>query len=342
MRQAGEHKMDCSVVVTARNASSTIGECLMGALSQSIPRDRYEVLIVDDGSTDRTPEIARRLGVRVVSQPPLGVAVARNTGTRAARGDLIVFLDPDCVPKLDWLSQMIAPFADATIAGVQGAYASDQKGLVPRWIQQQFEDSYRRLTPLRGVSSVACFSAAFRRAVLIESGGFDPAMGQGEDLDLSFRVAKEGSRLVLAPNARVYHQHSRSLRGYLERTVREGLWLSLVYARHPVRVHAETTPPSPLGAQVPLVGLTVVSLALGTRWRRLLPLAGLLAAVFTGSVAPSALRARAAGHDLVLATPGIQFLRILALDLGIAVGWIAFVIDRCLPLFRALARRFRS
>src|SRR5436309_1229156 len=110
--------MFCSVVIPARNAAGTIGECVLGVLSQSLPREMYEVLVVDDGSSDPTVAIARRLGVRVVAQPPLGIASARNAGIRAAKGDPIVFLDPDCVPKLDWLAQTIAPFADPKVAGV--------------------------------------------------------------------------------------------------------------------------------------------------------------------------------------------------------------------------------
>ncbi len=331
-----------SVVVPARNAASTIGECLMGALSQSVPKDLYEIVVVDDGSTDRTVAIAHRLGVRVVSQPPLGIASARNTGTRAARGDLIVFLDPDCVPKLDWLAQMLAPFDDALVAGVQGAYASDQDGLVPRWIQLEFDEKYRQLGASHVVETVHCFSAAFRRKVLIDSGGFDPAMALGEDLDLSFRLSKGGHRLVYAPKACVYHQHGQSLRRYLERTVRHGLWLTLVYARHPDRVRGDATRSTSLAAQIPLVGLTVLSFVLGTRWRRLLPISGLLAATFAGSAAPSAWRARQAGNDIALAAPGIQFLRVMALGFGMAVGWLTFVSDRWLQRFRGLARGFRS
>jgi glycosyltransferase involved in cell wall biosynthesis len=324
-----------SVVVPARNAAATIGECLMGALSQSVPKELYEVLVVDDGSIDQTAAIARRLGVRVVAQPPLGTAAARNTGLRAAKGDPIVFLDPDCVPKLDWLGQMLAPFDVPAVVGVQGAYASDQDGLVPRWIQLEFDDRFRQIDSTQSINTLQCFSAGFRRSALVKTGGFDPTLGLGEDLDLSYRLARSGSRFVFAAKACVYHQHGRSLRRYLERAIRDGLWQSLVYARYPEALRPRNPANSPMSAQVPLVALTVVSLLLGARWRRLLPLSGVLAATFTGSVAPAAWRARRAGADVALAAPGIRFLHVLALEVGLSVGWLTLLSDRWLNRLRA-------
>ncbi|HLZ07865.1 MAG TPA: glycosyltransferase family A protein, partial [Chloroflexota bacterium] len=89
----------CSVIVPAHNSARTIGECVMAVLTQSIARDAYELIVVDDGSTDRTVPIARRLGARVMTRSGLGVAAARNAGLRATQSDLVVFLDSDCLPR---------------------------------------------------------------------------------------------------------------------------------------------------------------------------------------------------------------------------------------------------
>ncbi len=312
--------MICSVIIPARNAARTLGECVLAVLSQSMPREQYEIIVVDDGSSDPTAAIARKLGAKVVPQPPLGRAVARNTGARVARGDVVVFLEPDCVPKLDWLARLVAPFQDPTVAGVKGTCLTHEEGFVPRLIQADYDERHRRLERYETVDVIDGYATAFRRAVFLEAGGFDPTFAAAEDVELSYRLAKSGRRLVYAPKAVVYHDHGDDLRLYLERALREGLWRSLVYARHPDRALGDVQAAPAQRAQLPLAGLTLATLILGARWPRLLPVAGLLAATFTSSTVPSAWRARRAGTDVALAIPGLRFLRALALGGGILLG----------------------
>jgi glycosyltransferase involved in cell wall biosynthesis len=310
----------CSVVVPAHNAGRTIGECVLAVFSQSLPSEDYELIVVDDGSTDRTVAIARELGARVISRPPLGIASARNAGAQAARADLIVFLDADCLPKLDWLAEMIRPFADSAVAAVQGAYSSDQTELMPRLIQAECEDTYSRLEAYPSTDVVYGFSAAFRRRVLTGAAGFDSAFAVGDDLELSYRLAKSGQRLVFNARARVYHQHGGSLGRYFERSVRDGLWRSLIHARHPDKSAGDSQTPTALRAEIPLAGLTFASFLLGTRWRGFLPVAGIFAAIFTSVVAPAAWRARRSGAEVALTVPGLHFVRGLGLGSGMAIG----------------------
>jgi GT2 family glycosyltransferase len=331
--------MLCSVVVPARNAAKTIGACIIAVLSQSMPRENYEVIVVDDGSTDHTAYIARKFGIRVLPQPPLGVGAARNTGARAAAGDLVVFLDADCLPKLDWLAQMVAPFSDPRVVAVQGAYSSDEPGLVPRLIQAECDDEYRRLESYPSIDVIQGFSAAYRRSIFLAAGGFDTTFAVAGDVELAYRLAKTGMRLVFAPKACVYHNHGSSVRGYLERTVRVGLWRSLVRARHPEKAGGDSQSSEALKAQVPLASLTVATVVLGTRWRPLLPLAGLLAALFAGSTVPYAWRSRRAGTDVALAAPAAQFLRAFGLACGMALGGGTLMGTR---LARSLNRIARS
>ena len=111
-----------SVIVPAYNAEATIGDCVRALQHQSIARDQYEIIVVDDGSTDATLEMARQFGITVISQPHRGAAAARNAGAEAARGDLLLFTDADCAPNSDWIEVMSAPFVSSEIVGVKGAY----------------------------------------------------------------------------------------------------------------------------------------------------------------------------------------------------------------------------
>jgi glycosyltransferase involved in cell wall biosynthesis len=313
----------------------------MAVLSQSLPRDSYELIVVDDGSTDQTASIARKRGARVLPRSALGLAAARNAGLQASRSDIVVFLDPDCLPRLDWLAEMIQPFGDPTVVGVQGAYASDQRELMPRLIQSECEETYRNLEAHPTTDVIRGYSAAFRRSVLVGFEGFDPSFTVGDDLELSRRLARNGLRLIFNGRARVYHRHGDSVWRYLERSLRDGLWDSLIRARHSDEADDDTQIPRALRAEVPLAGLTLVSFVLGARWRRILPLAGILAATFTTMVAPSAWRARDSGTDVALTLPGLHFLRSLALGSGMAIGRGAVASNQVSFRLAKLARLLR-
>jgi glycosyltransferase involved in cell wall biosynthesis len=333
--------MICSVIVPARDAAKTIGECILAVLSQSLPENEYELIVVDDGSSDRTGAIARRLGARVIARPPRGIAAARNAGVQAARADIVVFLDPDCLPKIDWLAQMIRPFDDPAVVGVQGAYASDQTELMPRLIQAEWEETYRQLESYPLTDVVRGFSAAFRRSVLLGADGFDASFAVGDDLELSYRLAKSGRRLVFNRRARVYHKHGDSVGRYFERSLRDGLWRSLIHARHPDKAAGDSQTSWALRAEIPLAGLTLASFLLGTHWRRFLPVAGVFAALFTSIVAPSAWRARKSGAEVALTIPGLHFVRSLALGSGMAIGRGTIVGQRVADRLTRLTRLFR-
>ena len=107
-----------SVVVPVRNGAATLDNCLVALARQTADRAAYEVIVVNDGSTDDTAEIVRRHGLRCLDIAPAGPAVARNRGAAQARGELVLFTDGDCEPAPDWIVQMSAPFADPEVAGV--------------------------------------------------------------------------------------------------------------------------------------------------------------------------------------------------------------------------------
>lgn len=333
--------MLCSVIIPARNASRVIGACILAVLSQTLPRESYEVIVVDDGSSDRTAGVARQLGARLVPQPPFGIAAARNTGARVAKGEFLVFLDPDGVPQIDWLERMIAPFRDAEVVGVTGAYETHDETLVPRVIQAQHDDIYRRRGATGATSVVEGYSAAYRKSVFVAAGGFDPSLAAADDVELSYRLAKRG-RLVFAPEAIVLHQHDRTLGRYVERSLRDGLWRSLVYARHPRRLLGEPGASLAERSQVPLAGLAVVSAVAGTRAPSAFRLTGLALAAFLATTVPAAWRARRAGADVALAAPGLSFARSAATSVGLLVGGAAVLAQKASNLAGEIGRDRRN
>ena len=96
--------MDVSVVVPCFNSEAFIAECLEALCDQDYPRDRYEVILVDNGSSDRSLEIAKQFaGVRCLTEAKRGSYAARNRGVAAARGEVVAFTDSDCAPARDWV-----------------------------------------------------------------------------------------------------------------------------------------------------------------------------------------------------------------------------------------------
>ena len=198
-----------SVVVPTRNRSHLLPR-LVAALVAQQGVERWEVIVVDDGSTDGTASALERACaatphlVRTVRAEGRGAAAARNAGWRVASAPIVAFTDDDCRPEIRWLANLLGGFDDADV--VQGATtfdAADAEGRGPfsqvvhveRWTGQ-FETS----------------NVAYRRALLERLGGFDERFegdSFGEDVDLGWRAVEAGARTAFRPVAVVVHDVKR-------------------------------------------------------------------------------------------------------------------------------------
>ena len=320
--------MRVSVIVPAYNAANTLGDCLAALLDQSVGREQYEVIVVDDGSTDRTAELARARGVQVIRQEQRGAAAARNRGAHQARGETLLFTDADCQPAHDWIEKMLAPFARDEVAGAKGVYRTKQRGLIPRFVQLEYESKYRHMARWQYIDFVDTYSAAYRREVFLASGGFDerfPAASV-EDQELSFRLTREGHRLIFQPEATVIHHHVGSVARYFRRKFWIGYWKVLVHVEHPAQVWSDSHTPQLLKLQVGLMGLAGLALVIGL-WQAVgLLAAGLLLALLVLSTWPFALWAARRDLEVALISPALILVRALGLGSGLAVGLAAQVL----------------
>lgn len=196
-----------SVVVPVWNGEASVRACLEALTSQTYPRDRYEVLLIDNGSTDRTVEIARGVaGVAVLSEPAPGSYAARNTGLHQARGEIVAFTDADCAPRTNWLENGVRALCAHPESGVVGGHVAlyhDGKGSDACAKYDQLFSMFQSASVERGQCATANWFA--RRDLMLAHGGFDASLKSGGDWELSARIAAAGRRAVFAPDAVVEH-----------------------------------------------------------------------------------------------------------------------------------------
>jgi glycosyltransferase involved in cell wall biosynthesis len=213
-----------SVIVCTRNRAPTLVRAAEALLALDYPRDRWELVVVDNGSTDATAQVVAELAaaqpglVRIVNEPRAGLSIARNTGFHAARGEVIAFADDDAFPTVGWLRALVeALLAEgALVAG--GPVEPAFEGELPAW----FDDLYLPYLAAwdRGDQVHALHyndyprgnNMALRREVFARFGEFSPHLGRTgrsllscEETELCLRVERGGGRIVYAPGARIRH-----------------------------------------------------------------------------------------------------------------------------------------
>jgi glycosyltransferase involved in cell wall biosynthesis len=311
-----------SVVVPAYNAAATIAECVRVLSEQTEPRASYEVIVVDDGSTDATAAIAARCGATVLRQPNAGPAAARNAGVAAARGSVVLFTDADCAPALDWMAEMVAPLANPQLAGVKGVYRTRQRSLCARFVQIEYQDRYDHTARRPYVDLVDTYAAGYRREVLVSSGGFDPRFRYLEDQELSFRLADVGCHMVFAPRAAVYHRHPETWRSYAQKKLRIGYWKTWVLHLHPGKARSDSHTPLSVKLQMGLAALSapLALLSLGSVWG--LWSLGVTLAAFALSAVPFLAKAWRRDRTVALLSLPALYLRAWSLGLGFLSGHV--------------------
>ncbi|MCA8921127.1 MAG: glycosyltransferase [Planctomycetes bacterium] len=325
-----------SVVIPARDAEDSVGDTLAGL---ALAACALQVIVVDDGSRDATGAVAERAGAEVVRAAGEGPARARNLGCARARADVLVFTDADCRPTPGFVEALLAPLADPAIAGVKGAYLTEQRSLTARFVQQEYEERYRRMAKRAFIDFVDTYACAYRKPVFDAVGGFDERyrLPSTEDQELSFRIVATGARLVFAPQARVVHRHADTLWGYARKKAKIGRFKVATLRRHPGKAVDDAHTPLTLKLQLLLAPLALIaSLALGALaalgappWA--LATAALPAALFALSCLPLTLHALRADPAVGVLTPAFCLVRGLALGWGVCAGLLAELRGGVLP-----------
>ncbi len=257
-----------SIVVPIRNEEATIERLTRSLLDQDYPHDRYEILIADGGSTDRTRDRIAALDagtrVRILDNPGRTAPAALNVAIAQAKGDIVTRVDGHSFVAPDYLTRIVAVmeetgesvvggpvlmFADTPFrkALIEALYAKIGVGAVP----------YRTLKTRTYVESLQ--TGSFRRAVLDRVGPFDEALWVVEDLDMNTRIRKAGYKLLLDPSIRFWYLPRPSLRTLWRQIYIFGLVKARILRKHPDVFKVKYVLPSAF--VLALVGATALAAA---------------------------------------------------------------------------------
>jgi len=223
-----------SVVVASYNGARTLKACLGSLVSLNYPD--YEVILVDDGSTDSTPDIAKEFGkIRYVRQDNHGLSVARNTGISAAVGEIIAFTDSDCRADEDWLYYLVGDLLSGEFVAVGGHnFLPPDDSCVAAAVMVSPGGPAHVMLSDRDAEHIPGCNMAFYKWALEEIGGFDPVFQKaGDDVDMCWRLQERGGRIGFSPAGFVWHYRRSTIRAYLKQQIGYGEAEALLMRKHP-------------------------------------------------------------------------------------------------------------
>jgi glycosyltransferase involved in cell wall biosynthesis len=205
--------MFISVVVPALNEEKYVGKCLSSLRAQSYPRELYEIIVVDNASTDRTAEIARGFGVKVVYESQRGVARARHRGAQEATGEIIAGTDADALAPPIWVEEIARTFrSDEALGAVTGPILFHDGSSFDRWSARYVCNGATILSYTLGRGVVSGNNFAVRTSDYWRVGGFDTSLFSAEDIDLGARLSTV-TRTSFDPNMIMYVSSRRTREG---------------------------------------------------------------------------------------------------------------------------------
>jgi glycosyltransferase involved in cell wall biosynthesis len=208
-----------SIIIPAKNEEKFLPGCLDSIGVISYPRNLVEVIVVDNGSTDATREIARSRGAQVLVDRQKNVSGLRNAGARHAKGEILAFIDADCLASSNWLEVAALYFSRPDVV----AWGAPPRPPRPStWVQQTWYLVRQKNESVQDVEWLESMNLFVRKEQFLAAGGFDETLVTCEDVDLSYRLSKSG-RIVSDSRISVIHLgEARTVREFMRKEIWRG------------------------------------------------------------------------------------------------------------------------
>jgi glycosyltransferase involved in cell wall biosynthesis len=315
-----------SIIVPVFNGMSTLPDLLDSTERQDYAGE-YEVILVDDGSTEGSGEYAEQRGYNVIRQKNQGPGIARNVGANNARGELLVFTDSDCNLDPDFITELTKPLLEPEIVGSQGVFYSNQKNIVARFIQAEILERYDRELKAETVDWIGTYAACYRKDVFLANGGFSDIYSS-EDAEFSIRLSKQGYKMLFAPKARCQHVNYENFFKFLRFKYKRAYWTIWLYKKYPERMVSDKMTPSARKNMMVVLSLAAAFLVLGLFNSWALYLALLFAVIFILYTIPFSVRVWREDKLISVLSPLFLTARTICYIFGFAKGIIDYSLGK--------------
>jgi len=282
-----ENQPFVSIIIPVRNVEKNIGQCLQALEKLNYPKDRYEIIIADSESTDRTKSIVEAHRAIYVSTPKKSVCAGRNAGFASARGEIIAFSDADCVADANWIKNSLKYFSDPKIGAVGGPnFTPPDETNFAKAVGFVFNQAIfaagsihaRQLKQSREVVSLPGCNMIFRRAALDKVFPMDETMYGGEDYATNQLIRAQGYKLMYTPDTFVWHYHRPTPKRFFRQMFRYGVSRLIIARKNQHWINAVHII---AGFGIPLVALIAITLILiSPKWFLLAVAATILFLIF--------------------------------------------------------------
>lgn len=245
--------MNVSVIITCFNEENNIRECLNTLVHQTYPEHKYEIIVADGGSTDKTQSIVKEFmrtyrNINLVVESKKGTAAGRNAGIKAAKYDYIAFIDADCEAPRNWLENLVKQFqniqlTDNKVIAVGGTNIPPENSdsflqaigvALDSYIGSFGSAQGRQFKKTKQVSSLSNLNVLYDKQKIIDIGYYDESLvSEAEDADINFRLSSAGNRFQFIPSSFVWHKMRPTPKTWLSNMFRYGKGRARLLKRYP-------------------------------------------------------------------------------------------------------------